>query len=99
MACAARRRTTPSPRRPAWRWANLRDPAYVQPPADLIGKGGFFKKRSPDEIRAAAAIALGTIGDPRAVPVLEKTAMDQNVMVRSSAERALRRLRGEPTLE
>ena len=76
---------------------DLRDPAYLQPLSDLLGKGGFLKKGRPDEIRAAAAIALGTIGDPRAVPVLEKMARDQSVMVRSSAEKALRRLRGEPT--
>jgi hypothetical protein len=78
---------------------DLHDPAYVQPLADLLGKGGFFKKGKPDEVRAAAAIALGTIGDPLAVPALEKTAKDQSIMVRTSAERALRRLRGEPTTE
>lgn len=77
---------------------DLRDSSFVPQLEELIGKGGFFKKGRPDEIRAAAAIALGTIGDPSAIPVLEKTARDQSVMVRSSAEKALRRLKGGPSV-
>ncbi|MHB8896362.1 MAG: HEAT repeat domain-containing protein [Candidatus Geothermincolia bacterium] len=72
---------------------DLRNKEYVPQLADLLGKGGLFKKSRPDEIRAAACIALGNVGDQSAVPVLEKAAKDPGVMVRSSAEKALRRLK------
>jgi HEAT repeat protein len=76
---------------------DLKDSAYIPQLAELLGKGGLFKKSQPDEIRAAACIALGSLGDPAAVPVLERVAKDQSVMVRSSAEKSLRRLKGDVT--
>jgi HEAT repeat protein len=76
---------------------DLRNKEYVPQLAELLGKGGLFKKGRPDEIRAAACIALGNVGDQSAVPVLEKAAKYPSVMVRNSAEKALRRLEGEVT--
>lgn len=76
---------------------DLKDVSYVPQLVELIGKGGFFKKGRPDEVRAAACLALGTIGHESAVPVLERAAKDPVVMVRSSAEKALRRIQGNIT--
>jgi HEAT repeat protein len=73
---------------------DLRDKSFVPQLAELLGKGGLFKKGRPDEIRAAACMALGTIGDPAAVPALEKAAKDPVAMVRGSADKSLRRMRG-----
>lgn len=75
---------------------DLHDTDYVSHLSQLLGKGGFFKKGKPDEIRAAACLALGNIGDAKAAPFLEKALKDQSMMVRSSAEKALRRLKGAP---
>ncbi len=73
---------------------DLKDTAYVPQLVDLLGKGGLFKKARPDEIRAAACIALSTIGDESIVPVIEKATKDPSMMVRTSAEKALRKLTG-----
>lgn len=76
---------------------DLHDTNYIPQLTELLGKGGLFKKARPDEIRAAACIALGTIGDERVVPVLERSMKDPSMMVRSSAEKALRKLSGAIT--
>lgn len=76
---------------------DLRDRSLVPRLLELVRKGGLFRKGMPDEVRAAACVALGTIGDPSAVPVLEKAAKDASAVVRSSAEKALRRLKGVVT--
>lgn len=73
---------------------DLRDRTQVPRLLELIRKSGLFRRGVPDEVRAAACVALGTIGDPSAVPVLEKAAKDASEVVRSSAEKALRRLKG-----
>lgn len=73
---------------------DLKDKEFVPQLAELLSKGGLFKKSRPDEIRAAACIALGNVGDESAVGILEKAAKDPSAMVRSSAEKALRRLKG-----
>jgi HEAT repeat protein len=76
---------------------DLQDTGYIPQLTELLGKGGLFKKARPDEIRAAACIALGAIGDDRVVPVLERSMKDPSMMVRSSAEKALRKLSGAIT--
>ena len=76
---------------------DLHDSAFIPGLAELLGKGGLFKKARPDEIRAAACIALGAIGDQSAAPLLERAKKDSSMMVRSSAEKALRKLTGEVT--
>lgn len=72
---------------------DLHDGAHVPRIAALVGRGGLLKKGKPEEIRAVACIALGNLGDPSAVPVLEKVTKDPSAMVKSSAEKALRKLR------
>lgn len=74
---------------------DLKDPEYIPHLTELLGKGGLFKKSRPDEIRAAACIALGNLGDDSVAGVLEKASRDPSVMVRGSAEKGLRKLRGE----
>ncbi len=74
---------------------DLKDSEYVPHLTELLGKGGLFKKSRPDEIRAAACIALGNLGDDSVAGVLEKASRDPSVMVRGSAEKGLRKLRGE----
>ena len=76
---------------------DLHDNAYVPQLSELLSKSGLFKKGRPDEIRAAACLALGSIGDQSVMPVLERAAKDQSQMVRASAERAIRRLKGGVT--
>jgi hypothetical protein len=76
---------------------DLRDRAQVPRLLELIRKSGLFRRGMADEVRAAACVALGTIGDPSAVPVLEKAAKDPSPVVRSSAEKALLRLKGVVT--
>ena len=76
---------------------DLRDRSLVPRLLELIRKGGLFRKGMPDEVRAAACVALGTMGDPSAAPVLEKAARDASAVVRSSAEKALRKLKGVVT--
>ena len=55
----------------------------------LNGKG-FLGKREPTDIRAAAALALGRIPGPRARSLLEKATRDEDPVVRSNVNRALR---------
>ena len=74
---------------------DLKETEYVPHLTELLGKGGLFKRSRPDEIRAAACIALGNLGDDSVAGVLEKASRDPSVMVRGSAEKGLRRLRGK----
>ncbi len=73
---------------------DLHDTKYIPQLTDLLGKGGLFKKARPDEIRAAACMALGAIGDDSVIPVLDRAMKDPSMMVRSSAEKAMRKLGG-----
>ena len=41
-------------------------------------------------VREKAALALGTIGDPIAIPALEELSSDENPYVRNSAEDAMK---------
>ena len=56
----------------------------------LLNGKGFLGKREPAEIRAAAALALGQIPGPEARNVLLKAADDEDAVVRSNVNRALR---------
>jgi len=75
---------------------DLRVDVYVPQLAELLGKGGLFRKGKPDEIRAAACVALGNIGSAAAVPVLQRALKDPAPIVRAAADRALERVSGEP---
>jgi HEAT repeat protein len=56
----------------------------------LLNKKGLLGKREATEIRAAAALGLGRIADPRARAALETAAQDEDPVVRSNVNRALR---------
>ena len=57
---------------------------------ELLNGKGFLGKREPTEIRAAAALALGRIAGGEARSVLEKATQDDDPVVRSNVNRALR---------
>lgn len=63
----------------------------VRPLADLLNGRSFLGKREPGEIRAAAALGLGRIGSAAARQALQKAAADDDPVVRSNVNRALRR--------
>jgi HEAT repeats len=56
----------------------------------LLNGKGFLGKREPTEIRAAAALALGRIPGAEARASLEKATQDDDPVVRSNVNRALR---------
>lgn len=56
----------------------------------LLNGKGFLGKREPTEIRAAAALALGQIAGSDARASLMKAAQDDDPVVRSNVNRALR---------
>jgi HEAT repeat protein len=58
---------------------------------DLLNKKGLLGKRESTEMRAAAALGLGKIGTPDARAALERATQDEDPVVRSNVNRALRR--------
>jgi hypothetical protein len=56
----------------------------------LLNGKGFLGKREPTEIRAAAALALGRIPGDHSRIALEKATQDDDPVVRSNVNRALR---------
>lgn len=56
----------------------------------LNKKGGLLGKKESSEIRAAAALGLGRIGTPDARAALERAARDEDPVVRSNVNRAMR---------
>lgn len=56
----------------------------------LLNKKGLLGKRESTEMRAAAALGLGRIADPAARTALEKATQDEDPVVRSNVNRALR---------
>lgn len=57
---------------------------------ELLNKKGLLGKRETTEIRAAAALGLGRIGSPAARASLERATQDEDPVVRSNVNRALR---------
>ncbi|MDX1494161.1 MAG: HEAT repeat domain-containing protein [Longimicrobiales bacterium] len=57
----------------------------------LNKKGGLLGKKESTEIRSAAALGLGCIDSPEARAALEKATQDEDAVVRSNVNRALRR--------
>jgi len=57
---------------------------------EMLNGKGFLGKREPTEIRAAAALALGRIAGEEARAVLERATQDDDLVVRSNVNRALR---------
>lgn len=66
------------------------DPRGVEPIAGLVADAS-----QPDYIRDAGAVALGKLGDERAVPALEAAAASDQQRVRNAGVEGLHRLRGE----
>lgn len=60
----------------------------------LLNKKGLLGKRESTEIRAAAALGLGQISDPGARAALERATQDEDPVVRSEVNRALRQESG-----
>ena len=56
----------------------------------LLNGKGFLGKRAPAEMRAAAALALGKVAGPAARAALSKGAEEEDPVVRSAVNRALR---------
>jgi hypothetical protein len=56
----------------------------------LHAKGFMGGKRDDSEFRACAAMALGKIGSPKAMEVLNKAATEKDVIVRNAVSRAIR---------
>lgn len=56
----------------------------------LNGRGGLLGKKEDTEIRAAAALGLGCVGSAEAKEALEKATQDEDPVVRSNVNRALR---------
>lgn len=56
----------------------------------LLNSKGFLGKREPSELRAAAALGLGKVGSPAAAASLRKAADEEDAVVRSAVNRALR---------
>jgi hypothetical protein len=57
----------------------------------LNKKGGLLGKKESTEVRAAAALGLGRIATPDARSALERATQDEDPVVRSNVNRALRR--------
>lgn len=56
----------------------------------LLNSKGFLGKREPSEMRAAAALGLGKVDSPAAAASLRRAAADEDAVVRSAVNRALR---------
>ncbi|MFC1660590.1 HEAT repeat domain-containing protein [Gemmatimonadota bacterium] len=71
-------------------YGRLRDPEGVPVLDALLNSRGFLGKKETGEIRACAALALGKMGTPEARKALERAAEEQDPVVRSAVNRALR---------
>jgi HEAT repeat protein len=56
----------------------------------LLNARGLIGRKEPSEVRAAAALALGRIGSLDARKSLEASSRDDDAVVRSAVNRALR---------
>jgi len=63
----------------------------------VLGKRRFLRRALNDELRVAAAAALGDIGEEHARPALEKVLQDSNPEVARAAAKALAQLEKENT--
>jgi HEAT repeat protein len=57
---------------------------------EVLNRKGFLGRREAADMRAAAALGLGRIGTNRARQALERAARDEDPVVRSNVNRALR---------
>ena len=71
-------------------YGRLQDPEGVDVLDGLLNDRGFLGKKETGEIRACAALALGKMTLPEARAALERAADEQDPVVRSAVNRALR---------
>ena len=71
-------------------YGELGDPDAIPLLDRLLNGKGLLGRREPAELRAAAALALGKMGTPEARAVLLKAATEEEPVVRSAVNRALR---------
>ena len=62
---------------------------------DILGKRRFLRRALNDELRVAAAAALGEIGEEHSRPALEKALHDSNPAIARAAAKALAQLEKE----
>jgi HEAT repeat protein len=68
----------------------IQDPVGVRFLDGLLNGRGFLGRKESGEIRACAALGLGKMGSPEAMASLEKARGEQDPVVRSAVNRALR---------
>lgn len=73
----------------AWALATMGDRSHLDVLRTLLVHG------DPEDVRAEAAIALGDVGEPSDVNLLEKALSDKKGLVRSSASDAIAKLKGK----
>jgi HEAT repeat protein len=71
-------------------YGRIQDPEGVRFLDGLLNGRGFLGRKESGEIRACAALGLGKIGSPEAMAALEKAQGEQDPVVRSAVNRALR---------
>ena len=70
----------------------IRDPEATPELVKIVKKKRWMRRQLNDELRAAAAAALGDIADESTKAVLEKTTNDRNAAVARAAAQALKQL-------
>jgi len=68
----------------------VQDPDGVRVLGNLLNRRGFLGRKETGEMRACAALALGKMNTPEATAALEKAQGEQDPVVRSAVNRALR---------
>jgi hypothetical protein len=74
-------------------YALVGDPETVAVLDKLLNGRSLIGRREPSEVRAAAALGLGKVGTPDASRALESAIRDEDAVVRSAVNRALREWR------
>lgn len=71
-------------------YGSIGDPGAVPLLDGLLNRRGFLGRRESGEIRACAALALGRVRSPEATAALERALGEQDPVIRSAVNRALR---------
>jgi HEAT repeat protein len=71
----------------AWSLAVCGDRSQLVVVRDLLFRG------NPEDVRAQAARALGEVGEPRDIPLLQKAMLDKKGLVRSEAYSSLQKMK------
>ncbi len=64
--------------------------AGVELLSDILNARRLMRPRSPSELRACAAVALGKVGTDRAIEALQRAGGDSDLIVRNAVSRAVR---------